>query len=101
MLESNKAIVGTFEDEFKNKANINIVDEVMTPQNRVIENPIEKTRTTFVKTGEETNGEYLLLKEELAPHGGTPMHYHLSFTEKFEVLEGQLNIMISLPSSET
>lgn len=31
----------------------------MTPQNRVIENPINKYRTTFVKTAEETNGEYL------------------------------------------
>ncbi len=66
----------------------------MTTQSRVIENHI-KDRITFVKTTEETNGEYLLLKEEVAPHGGTPMHYHVSFTEKFEVLEGQLNIMIA------
>ncbi len=59
---------------------------------RVIENPLIGDRVTFLKTTEETNGEYLLAKVELAPHGGNAMHYHLTFTEAFEVLEGRLNV---------
>jgi mannose-6-phosphate isomerase-like protein (cupin superfamily) len=59
---------------------------------RVIANPVIGDRVAFLKTAEETEGEYLLLKVELAPHGGNAMHYHLTFTEAFEVLEGWLNI---------
>jgi mannose-6-phosphate isomerase-like protein (cupin superfamily) len=59
---------------------------------RVIENPVIGDRVTFLQTAEETEGEYLLLKVELAPHGGNAMHHHLTFTEAFEVLEGRLNI---------
>jgi mannose-6-phosphate isomerase-like protein (cupin superfamily) len=59
---------------------------------KVIENPVIGDRVTFLKSAEETEGEYLLLKVELAPHGGNAMHYHLTFTEAFEVLEGRLNI---------
>lgn len=64
-------------------------------QDRVIENPIIKDRITFLKTTEETNGEYLLLQLEVAPHGGNLMHYHTTFTEKFEVVEGQLDVMVN------
>jgi mannose-6-phosphate isomerase-like protein (cupin superfamily) len=59
---------------------------------RVIENPVIGDRVTFLKTAEETNGEYLLAKVELAPRGGNAMHYHLTFTEEFEVLEGRLDV---------
>jgi mannose-6-phosphate isomerase-like protein (cupin superfamily) len=59
---------------------------------RVIENPVIGDRVTFLKTAEETDGEYMLAKVELAPHGGNAMHYHLTFTEEFEVLEGRLNV---------
>ena len=59
---------------------------------RVIENPVIGDRVTFLKTAEETDGEYMLAKVELAPHGGNAMHYHLTFTEAFEVLEGRLNV---------
>lgn len=65
------------------------------PVSRVIDNPIIKDRVTFIKTGQETQGEYLLLKLELAPHGGILMHYHRTFTETFTILEGRLNIVIA------
>jgi mannose-6-phosphate isomerase-like protein (cupin superfamily) len=61
-------------------------------RDRVIENPVIGDRVTFLKTTEETGGEYLLAEIELAPHGGNAMHYHLTFTEAFEVLEGRLNV---------
>ncbi len=67
----------------------------MKHQERVFENPGLKDRVTLVKTAEETNGEYLLVKSEVAPHGGVPMHYHVTFTEKFEVLEGQLHVIVA------
>ena len=60
---------------------------------RVLENPVIGDRVTFLKTAAETNGEYLLERLELAPHGAVgPMHYHLTFAETFEVLAGRLNV---------
>ena len=59
---------------------------------RVLENPVIGDRVTFLKTAAETNGEYLLERLELAPRGGTVLHYHLTFAETFEVLEGRLNV---------
>jgi quercetin dioxygenase-like cupin family protein len=62
---------------------------------RVIENPIIKDRITFLKTAEETNGEYLLAQLEVAPGGGNPIHYHTTFTEEFRVIDGQLNVSLN------
>ena len=39
---------------------------------RVIENPVIGDRVTFLKTAEETDGEYMLAKVELAPTAATP-----------------------------
>ena len=62
---------------------------------RVIENPILKDRITFLKTAAETDGELLLMCVELLPGGGIPLHYHSAFTEQFEVVEGQLGVMLN------
>src|SRR5256885_9458782 len=59
---------------------------------RVIENPILKDRITFLKTAAETRGEYLLFQVELAPGGGVVRHFHTAFTERFEVIEGELHV---------
>lgn len=62
---------------------------------RVIENPVTGERLTFLATAEETSGQLLKVKNELpAGSPGVPMHYHLAFTERFEVLDGRLNICI-------
>ena len=61
---------------------------------RVLENPVIGDRVTFLKTTQETNGEYLLEQVELAPHGGNAMHYHVAFTEAFEVLKGNLHVIV-------
>jgi mannose-6-phosphate isomerase-like protein (cupin superfamily) len=60
---------------------------------RTIENPVTGERYTFLATAEETNGELLRVKAEI-PAGtpGVPLHYHLTFTEGFEVLEGRLDL---------
>jgi mannose-6-phosphate isomerase-like protein (cupin superfamily) len=62
---------------------------------RTIENPVTGDRTTFLATAEHTNGELLKYRSEV-PAGslGVPLHYHLAFTERFEVLEGRLDIRV-------
>jgi mannose-6-phosphate isomerase-like protein (cupin superfamily) len=62
---------------------------------RTFENPITGERYTFLATAEETNGELLKVKAEI-PAGtpGVPLHYHLTFTEGFEVLEGRLDLRV-------
>jgi quercetin dioxygenase-like cupin family protein len=64
-------------------------------EGRVVENPIIKDKATFLKSTEDTNGEYLLAKLEVAPGGGNPMHYHVTFTEKFTVMDGQLSVSLN------
>ena len=61
---------------------------------RTIENPLTGERVTFLATAGETNGEYVRIKNETsAGAAGVVMHYHLSYTEAFEVLEGSLDVL--------
>lgn len=46
-------------------------------------------RSTFLKTGRETNGAYELIQVEVEPHGGNGWHYHKNFDEFFTVLKGK------------
>ncbi len=66
-----------------------------TNLDRTIENPVTGERFTFLTTAEETDGELLKIKAEI-PAGtpGVPLHYHLTFTEGFEVLEGRLDLRV-------
>ncbi len=57
-------------------------------------NPLQKDYVTFLKTSEETGGERTLIEVEIAPGGGTDLHYHLTDDEHFEVLEGTLELRI-------
>jgi len=59
---------------------------------RRIYNPIQKDYVTFLKTSEETNGQYTLVEVELAPKGGVGLHYHKTYSEKFDCLEGELKV---------
>ena len=61
---------------------------------RRIYNPIQKDHATFLETSEESGGERSLVEIEVAPGGGTPPHYHLTYAEHFEVLEGTLQVMV-------
>ena len=51
--------------------------------------PIQKDYVTFLKTSEETGGEYTLAEVELAARGGNTPHYHKTYDEHFEVLVGE------------
>jgi mannose-6-phosphate isomerase-like protein (cupin superfamily) len=61
---------------------------------RRIVNPVQGDAVTFLETSEESGGERSLGELEVAPGGKVTPHYHLSYTERFEVLEGRLNVMI-------
>jgi quercetin dioxygenase-like cupin family protein len=69
-------------------------DTATRKDKRRIYNPIQKDYATFLETSEETGGERTLIEIEVAPGGGTTPHYHLTYDEHFEVLEGALEVMV-------
>jgi quercetin dioxygenase-like cupin family protein len=56
--------------------------------------PLQKDYATFLETSEETGGERTLIEIELAAGGGNAPHYHLTYDEHFEVLEGALEVQL-------
>jgi quercetin dioxygenase-like cupin family protein len=56
--------------------------------------PLQKDHATFLETSEETGGEYTLIEIEVAPGGGNPPHYHKTYDEYFEVVEGALEVLV-------
>ncbi len=61
---------------------------------RKIYNPIQKDYVTFIKTHSDTNGEYTLVEVELSDGGGVGLHYHKTYSEKFECTEGEVQIQL-------
>ncbi len=51
-----------------------------------------KDKITFLKTTAETHGEYVRFQVELAPGGKVLMHHHTTFTERFDVVDGELHV---------
>ena len=56
--------------------------------------PVQKDYTTFLETSEETGGEHTLIEIELAPGGENTPHYHKTYDEHFEVVEGTLEVLV-------
>ena len=61
---------------------------------RRIYNPVQKDFATFLETSAQTNGARTLLEIELAPGGGNLAHYHKAFSERFEILQGELQVQV-------
>ena len=61
---------------------------------RIIENPLKKERTTFIKTSTETGGEYSLVEVELEPGGGVDPHYHRYLDEEFQGVKGVVDVIV-------
>lgn len=59
---------------------------------RTIYNPVLQDTVVFVKTAAETHGAVSELEITLLPGGGTPLHYHTSYTETFTALTGTLGL---------
>ncbi len=51
-------------------------------------------KITFIKTTEETEGEYLHVRVELPPKKGNGLHSHPSYEEEFLCISGQLEITL-------
>jgi quercetin dioxygenase-like cupin family protein len=62
--------------------------------NRTFGNPAINDVATFLKTSEETNGEYTLIEIELGKSDGPPLHYHNAFSETFRVQDGVLYLQV-------
>ena len=56
--------------------------------------PLQKDYATFLETSEETGGDRTLIEIEVAPGGGNAPHYHKTYDEHFEVIEGQLEVLV-------
>ena len=61
---------------------------------RKIYNPIQKDTVQFLKTAADTNGECTLVEVELADGGGVGLHYHKTYSESFECLEGEVQVKL-------
>ncbi len=61
---------------------------------RKIYNPIQKDQVVFLKTHADTNGECTLVEVELADGGGVGLHYHKTYSEKFDCIEGAVQVQL-------
>jgi quercetin dioxygenase-like cupin family protein len=61
---------------------------------RTIFNPIQKDTVTFLKTAADTNGEYTLVEVDLADGGGVGLHYHKTYAEKFDSIDGEVQVRL-------
>jgi quercetin dioxygenase-like cupin family protein len=61
---------------------------------RKIYNPVQKDYVTFLQTHEDTGGKMTKVEVELSSGGGVGVHFHKTYSETFEVLEGNLKIQL-------
>ena len=61
---------------------------------RKIYNPIQKDTVIFLKTSADTHGEYTLVEVELADGGGVGLHYHKTYSEAFECMDGEVQVRL-------
>jgi hypothetical protein len=59
---------------------------------KVIVNPIFRDTVTFIKTSAETKEQFTEAELTLMPGGRNPLHYHLSYSETFTAIDGELGV---------
>ncbi len=62
---------------------------------RVYGDPVQHNEITWLRTGEETGGEYSLLHSDSSPGAAVFPHFHTRYTETFSVLDGGLSVRIT------
>jgi quercetin dioxygenase-like cupin family protein len=65
-----------------------------TVEQRRIYSPVQRDAAIFLETAEESGGRRTLVEVELAPGGGNEPHKHLSFSERFLCVEGELTVRV-------
>lgn len=58
------------------------------------ENPISLERSRYLKTSAETRGERTLIEITKSRTGGPPLHFHRRFSERLEVVDGELEVVV-------
>jgi len=76
------------------KIRLTLRGQIESNMERIIYNPIQKDQVTFLKTHADTNGAYTLVEVELADGGGVGLHYHKTYAEKFDCLEGEVQVRL-------
>ena len=67
---------------------------------QTLENPVTGERFTFIETAASSGGEVLAFELALRPGGSVPIqHVHPRQTERFEVLEGEMQFRFGLRRS--
>ncbi len=61
---------------------------------RVFVNPVIGDKATLIRSAEETNGEYTLFQIKVVPGGGNSLHVHETYSERFEVVQGELTLQL-------
>jgi mannose-6-phosphate isomerase-like protein (cupin superfamily) len=69
-------------------------------EKRTFVNPAINDAATFMETSSETNGAYTLIEITLGKSDGPPLHYHKTFSEKFECREGVLFVQVKKDINE-
>ena len=64
------------------------------PPLRRIHNPVQRDWVTFLETSDETAGRRTVVHLLVAPGGGTLLHTHRSYAERFAVLDGTLGVQV-------
>lgn len=61
---------------------------------RIVEDPVLRTRYTFRRTADEDGGDVLWVETWVDPGGGVAPHIHPSIEERFEVLAGRPSFLL-------
>ena len=69
-------------------------DTYIPGMERKIYNPIQRDQVTFIKTHTDTEGACTIVEVELADGGGVGLHYHKTYSEKFDCLEGVVEVQL-------
>jgi mannose-6-phosphate isomerase-like protein (cupin superfamily) len=65
---------------------------------RVFVNPVIGDKAALIRSASETKGEYTLFQKDVAPGGGNSLHVHETYTEIFEVVQGELSLQLGKKS---
>jgi quercetin dioxygenase-like cupin family protein len=74
-------------------ANLAAPEQTMLVPHRIY-HPTQKDYATFLETSAQTGGMLTRLEVEIAPGGENVPHYHDTFDERFEVIEGELEVLL-------
>ncbi|TLM88923.1 cupin domain-containing protein [Hymenobacter jeollabukensis] len=61
---------------------------------RILENPLIGDVVHFVKLAHEPGGPDTVVEVTLKPGGGNDLHFHRTFDEHFECLEGEVSLQV-------